>query len=127
MEYADKTHSKELKDLFPNAKRWWFEQRVSSEEIEWKLFDKTAYSKETLPKYYLSRIPALTTDMLLEILPSPQRINGRPCVLEIVKGVAYTVRYYHPHEYHEESDKSLPNALCKTLKYLRDNGLLKEE
>lgn len=64
--------------------------------------------------YYEVVYPALTTDMLLEILPN----------ITIIKGKKYTVEHelgeFEPLTCYE--DKSLPNALSLMVKYLRDSG-----
>ena len=146
MIYANITHSKELKDLFPDAEWWW----VKTYDIETRKEGKKKYwrQKDTLSwgvhnskcgcsddKVY----PALTTDMLLEILPKkqgwfyiaqdydrgaydrydePVYIGWAVWFRAKIKGKQYNTPY---------RDKYLNNALCKMVKYLRDSGLLKEE
>ena len=126
MIYADIAHSKELKDLFPDAEWWW----NRSKDAKCKDFsvDRLPPNKGYDGHYNIERYPALTTDMLLEILPEkldqkPDYAKKRLCIDKI--GKDYRVLYYEIGV--SFVDKTLPNALSLMVKYLRDNGLLKEE
>ena len=55
--FADICYSKELKDLFPNAEWWWY--KITN---KWNVYNWKNGTPDTA-------LPALTTEMLLEILP----------------------------------------------------------
>ena len=117
--FADIEYSKKLVDLFPESEWWWcagrkneFSDYTNEFMKEPRKIDKDNL-KEDL-KYGWVRIPALTTDMLLERLPDRLTIN-RTVGLWQVEG-------YKTHIPEIFMAEKLPNALAKMLIWLKENS-----
>ena len=140
MIYADITHSKELKDLFPDGEYRWVKYTTVingiNTNIDWYVVNQDEFNildeSEPCNFQYMS---ALHTDMLLEILPNYIKKKNIPYWLTIRKATMnYTIVYEcswsewdkkgWPHLDNVCMDKSLPNALSKLVIYLKYNGLL---
>lgn len=128
MIYADIKYSKQLADLFPESE-WWYHEfygRQWKKSVEYELLDRRIENRyTTLPSRKYSIYPALTTDMLLERLPST--IENKPFTLVINKGIVdYHASYPNIKGGVHFCDKSISNVLSKMLIYLKENDLLKE-
>jgi len=111
MIYADISYSKELKDLFPESEWWWVDSIIGGGWVTRKKFIANSYK---------DALPALTTDMLLERLPKGTWLN----IFNHSDG--WQVGYRRKIE-RVFIDKSLPNALCKLLLWLKKEGLLDDK
>lgn len=114
MIYADIEYSKKLKDYFKDSEWWWVSDIIKDK----KFFYLTNNRHLTCSEWY----PALTTDMLLEIIRDKdlkiQRVyNGYEITCPSAIGIC-GVKYQTPR------DKSLPNALSAMTLWLIENNLL---
>lgn len=129
MEYASIEHSRKLARFFSEAEWWWITHAESDcEFIDSKDFIGSSRDDGLCQSLY----PAITTDMALEVLRKP----GRLVITQHEDRTGYDLRFYYFKESDKRTtcypntkdmfDKSLPNALCKMIQHLADQGIIKE-
>ncbi len=112
-EYASLDMSKKLADLFPDAKHWWFYSLDAETYSDDKdgLFVAEGVNIFSDRKLY----PAITIQMALDVLPTDIQITR--------DGGGYIIRKYLTLDARVfEYTKSLPNALCKMILWLKENN-----
>jgi len=130
-ECASISHSKELAELFPDAEYWWVSHSLSCDPESREVWHIT--TKE-IADHEVGSLPCLSIPMLLEILPMRVFIVKVETGFQVYENICkeYMAQIAYAQQGKPKfgkcfTDKSLANALCLMIKYLRDNRLLKEE
>lgn len=138
--FASIEHSKKLAHLFPGAE-WWLIDHVKC-PVEPELIKKGKRLDKKVDSGMWNKYPALHTDMLLEIAPYKIKLKEKKSIgsygtkrelfLKIIKTpIGYRCDYcclINENTIRDLSwiEKSLPNALSKVVKWLDEQGLIKD-